>query len=59
MSGQHNYAGPVEMVQLLWFWPEQFSEIKSKFHFYKKQVINKNASVIFALVSLIIVSYSR
>ena len=35
-----------------------FSKVK-KFHFYKKQVINKSASMIFGLVRLSILSYNR
>ena len=34
-------------------------EVKMKFNFYKKQVLNKSASVIFGLVRLITLSYSR
>ena len=36
-----------------------FLKVKMKFKFYKKQVINKSASVIFGLVTLIILSYKR
>ena len=36
-----------------------FLKIKIKFYFYKKQVINKSASVIFGLVRLITLSYNR
>ena len=36
-----------------------FLKVKMKFNFYKKQVINKGASVIFGLVRLIILSYNR
>ena len=36
-----------------------FLEVKMQFHFYKKQVINKSASMIFELVWLIIISYNR
>ena len=35
-----------------------FLNVKVKFHFYEKQVINKSASVIFGFVSFIILSYS-
>ena len=35
-----------------------FLKVKMKFNFYKKQVINKSASVIFGLVRLIILSYN-
>ena len=38
-------------VQLLWFWPEQFFSIKV--HFYKKQIMNKSASVIIGLLGLL------
>ena len=34
-----------------------FLKVKAKFHFYKKQVINKIISVIFGHVRLIILSY--
>ena len=34
--------GPAELVRLLRFWPDQFFSLgKSKFHFCKRQVINK------------------
>ena len=36
-----------------------FLKVKMKFKFYKKQVTNKSASVIFGLVTLIILSYKR
>ena len=36
-----------------------FLKVKMKFNFYKKQVINKSASVIFVLVKLTILSYNR
>ena len=36
-----------------------FIKVKTKFHFYKKQVINKSASVILGLVRLIILSSNR
>ena len=36
-----------------------FLKVKMKFHFYKKQVINIRASVIFGLVKLIILGYNR
>ena len=32
---------------------------QGKFHFYKKQVMNKSSSVIFRLVRLIILGYNR
>ena len=52
--------GPAELVQLLRFWPEQFFlKVKTKFHFCKRQVINKSASVILGLIRLIILSYNR
>ena len=36
------YAGPAEPVRLLRFWPDQFFlKVKTKFHFCKRQVINK------------------
>ena len=35
-----------------------FLKVKMKFNFYKKQEINKSASVIVGLVRLIILSYS-
>ena len=35
-----------------------FLKVKMKFIFYKKQVINESASVIFRLVRLIILSYN-
>ena len=35
-------AGPAESVRLLRFWPDQFLlKVKAKFHFCKRQVINK------------------
>ena len=34
-------------------------KVKIKFHFCKKQVINRNANVIFRLVRLIILLYNR
>ena len=34
--------GPAESVRLLRFWPVQFFlKVKAKFHFWKRQVINK------------------
>ena len=36
-----------------------FLKVKMKFKFYKKQLMNKNASVIFVLIRLIILSYNR
>ena len=36
-----------------------FLKVKMKYKFYKKEVINKSASVIFGLVTLIILSYKR
>ena len=36
-----------------------FLKVKMKFNFYKKQLINKSASVIFVLVRLIIFNYNR
>ena len=36
-----------------------FLQVKMKFNFYKKQVIDKSASEIFGLVRLIILSYNR
>ena len=36
-----------------------FLKVKVKYHFYKKQIIYKSASVIFELVRLIILSYIR
>ena len=36
-----------------------FSQGKMKFNFYKKQLINKSATVIFGLISIIILSYNR
>ena len=47
MASGSGLAGPV------------FPRLKIKYHFYKKQVINKNSSVIFALVRLIILSYNK
>ena len=36
------YCRLAKSVQLLWFWPDQFYlKVKAKFHFYKRQVINK------------------
>ena len=35
-----------------------FLKVKMKFNFYKKETMNKNASVIFRLVKLIILSYN-
>ena len=50
---------PLEAVRLLCFGQTDhyFFEVKTKFHFYTKQVINKSASVIFEFVKLIILSY--
>ena len=45
-------AGPVLAEPLLF-------KVKIKFHFCKKQVINRSASVIFRLVRLIILLYNR
>ena len=36
-----------------------FLKVKIKFHFYKRQVINKSANVIFGLVRLIILSQKK
>ena len=36
-----------------------FLKVKTKFHFYKKQVINKSTRMIFGLVQLVILRYSR
>ena len=36
-----------------------FRKVKVKYYFYKKQVIYKNACMIFGLVRLIILSYNR
>ena len=36
-----------------------FLKVKMKFNFYKKQLMNKSASVIFVLFRLIILSYNR
>ena len=36
-----------------------FLKVKTKFHFYKKQVTRESASVIFGLVRLIISTYNR
>ena len=36
-----------------------FLKLKMKCNFYKKELINKSASVIFVLVRLIILSYNR
>ena len=54
-----NASGLAEVIRLLWFWPNQFSQGKNKVHFYKKQVMNKSASVVFGLVRLIILRYNR
>ena len=35
-----------------------FLKVKIKFHFYKKQIMNKSASGIIGLVRLIILSYN-
>ena len=49
MQGQQNRSG------CSGFGRTSFSiKVKTKFHFYKKQVINKSASVIVGLVRLII-----
>ena len=45
-------AGPVLAGPLLF-------KVKIKFHFCKKQVMNRSASVIFRLVRLIILLYNR
>ena len=45
-------AGPVLAGPLLFM-------VKVKFHFCKKQVVNRSASVIFRLVRLIILLYNR
>ena len=45
-------AGPVLAGPLLF-------KVKVKFHFCKKQVMNRSASVIFRLVWLIILLYNR
>ena len=45
-------AGPVLAGPLLF-------KVKINFHFCKKQVINRSASVIFRLVRLIILLYNR
>ena len=36
-----------------------FLKVKTKFHFCKRQVINKSASVILKLIKAIILSYNR
>ena len=36
-----------------------FLKVKTKFHFCKRQVINKSASVILGLIKAIILHYSR
>ena len=36
-----------------------FLKVEMKFHFYKKQVVNKGASMIFGLVRLLILSYYK
>ena len=36
-----------------------FLKVEMKFHFYKKQVINEGASMIFGLVRLLILSYYK
>ena len=36
-----------------------FLKVKMKFNFYKKQLMNKSASMIFVLFRLIILSYNR
>ena len=36
-----------------------FLKIKTKFHFCKRQIISKSASVILGLIRLIILSYNR
>ena len=41
------------------FGQTSFSQGKMKFNFYKKQLINKSATVIFGLISIIILSYNR
>ena len=49
-------TGPVEIVWLLQLWLDQFF---NEIQFFIKQVIDKSASVIFALVRLIALSYNR
>ena len=36
-----------------------FLKVKMKFNFYKKQLMNKSASMIFVLFRLIVLSYNR
>ena len=52
VSLRYYSTGLARAVRLLWFWSDQFSQGKIKFHCYKKQVRNRSASVIFGLVRL-------
>ena len=49
MQGKQKWSGCSSFGQTI---------LKVKFHFYKKQVINKSASVIFGFVRFIILSYT-
>ena len=52
MAGGNGPAAPVLAGPV-------FLKVKMKFSFYRKQIINKTASVIFGLIRLIILSYNR
>ena len=54
----YSKAGGSSLVVLVLAGPV-FLKVKIKVNFYKKQVINKSASVIFELARLIVLSYSR
>ena len=52
MAGGNGPAAPVLAVPF-------FLKVKLSFNCYEKQVLNKSASVIFAFVRFIILSYNR
>ena len=51
-AGGNGPAAPVLARQI-------FLKRKMKFNFYKRQMINRNASAIFGLARLIVLSYNR
>ena len=53
-------TGPAELVQVLWFWPDQFfHQGKSKIPFLQKVSDKQSVSVILELIMLIMISYNR
>ena len=54
----HNRAGGIGPAAPVLAGPV-FLKVKTKFHFCKKQVINKSACVILGFIKTIILSYNR